>query len=58
MPHLAGWNATLHEGKCHTWDVLRCGIRNVDMWHSERWGVAFRMPECGVSAGFLFRLFR
>ena len=31
-----GGNATLHEGKCHTWDMLRCGIRGAEVWHSER----------------------
>lgn len=58
MPHFAGWDATLHGGKCHTWSMLRCGIRDAEVWHSERWRVAFRMPECGVSAGFLLRPFR
>ena len=46
MPHLAGWNATLHEGKCHTWDVLRCGIRNADVWHSGCRSVAFQPGFC------------
>lgn len=46
MPHFAGGNATLHGGKCHTWDMLRCGIRNVEVWHSGCRSVAFQPGFC------------
>ena len=33
MNGLTPSDATLHGGKCHTWDVLRCGIRGAGVWH-------------------------
>ena len=58
MPHFVGWNATLHGGKCHTWDVLRCGIRGAEVWHPERWGVASGTLGCGIPDAGVWRFSR
>lgn len=46
MLHFVGWNATLHGGKCHTWNVLRYGIRGAGVWHSGCRSVAFQPGFC------------
>lgn len=45
-PHFAGGNATLHGVECHTWDVLKCGIRGAGVWHSGCRSVAFQPGFC------------